>query len=159
MSKTELEIQNQFTPERQMIGVDLDGTMIKWDGWQGPEYLGAPLLPMIDRVRDLIRQGHDVWIYTARYGYPKDRSRTKEVLEGWSQIYFGKCLPITSDKAGFDIMFDDRAIQMVPNTGRTLKELIIERLNQLVKEMTNNYFGQASIIQLAKNAIADIEAL
>lgn len=31
------------------IGVDLDGTLAEYDGWKGPDEIGAPVEPMVER--------------------------------------------------------------------------------------------------------------
>lgn len=33
------------------IGVDLDGTLAVYKGWNGPEHIGEPIPIMIDRVK------------------------------------------------------------------------------------------------------------
>lgn len=33
------------------IGVDLDGTLAHYDSWRGVDHIGAPVIPMLDRVK------------------------------------------------------------------------------------------------------------
>lgn len=47
---------------RGWIGVDLDGTLAHYDKWIGPEHIGEPIAPMVDRVRAWLGQGIEVRI-------------------------------------------------------------------------------------------------
>ena len=35
------------------IGVDLDGTLAHYGGWIGPDHIGDPIAPMVERIFDL----------------------------------------------------------------------------------------------------------
>jgi hypothetical protein len=70
------------------IGVDLDGTLAHYDGWDGWNVIGPPIPLMLERVKLWLDQGKDVRIITAH------------MIEQW----------------------DDRAVQVVSNTGRTLAD-------------------------------------
>lgn len=48
------------------IGVDLDGTLAHYDGWKGPEHIGAPIPAMVERVKAWLAEGKEVRISTAR---------------------------------------------------------------------------------------------
>ena len=53
---------------RGWIGVDLDGTLAEYNGWQGPANIGAPIPAMVERVKAWLEEGRDVRIFTARVG-------------------------------------------------------------------------------------------
>ena len=100
-------------------GVDLDGTLAKYTGWQGVKHIGMPIEPMVERVKRWIKEGKDVRIMTARVN-PKnvDVEEAKATIAVWCQMYIGKELPMTCEKDyGMIELYDDRAIQVVLNTG------------------------------------------
>jgi hypothetical protein len=108
------------------IGVDLDATLAEYDGWKGVEHIGVPVPAMVDRVRHWIADGREVRIFTARvYCEPTDYARVAEVgsaiaaIQKWCEAHIGCVLAITYVKDfGMIELWDDRAVQVVPNTGR-----------------------------------------
>jgi hypothetical protein len=100
------------------IGVDLDGTLAKHDGVEGPLEIGEPIGPMVDRVRQWLAEGKDVRIFTARKSIDVDGSITN-AIEEWCEAHFGRRLPVTCTKS-HDIaeIWDDKAVQIIPNTGQ-----------------------------------------
>lgn len=107
------------------IGVDLDGTLAHYDGWKGPFHIGAPVEPMLARVRVWLAHGQEVRIFTARvYSPPDDETRRKEAEEArgaimaWCLEHLGQIIPVTNIKDfGMIALWDDRAISVVPNQG------------------------------------------
>lgn len=95
------------------IGVDLDRTLAESDGkWRGPNYIGPPIDAMVERVKKWLEEGKDVRIFTARY------PRGLPAIRRWCKKYLGRSLPITNVKDEKMIeLWDDRAIQVKPNTG------------------------------------------
>lgn len=99
------------------IGVDLDGTLAHSDR-RGTDHIGIPIRKMRIRVVGWLNGRHpsgstDVRIFTARTedSYP--------AIERWCIRVFGQRLPITNVKDYGCIEFwDDRAVQVVPNSGR-----------------------------------------
>lgn len=123
------------------IGVDLDGTLAEYNGWKGPENIGAPVPKMVERVKQWLAEGKDVRIFTARISYPNPadldvstpeytkRKNEAEIarlaINVWSARVFGRYLPITNVKDyGMVELWDDRAVQVIPNTGITVKEAV-----------------------------------
>ena len=108
------------------IGVDLDGTLAHYDGWQGIEHVGKPIKPMCDRVRAWLAEGKTVKIFTARVhgislGTPADQ--IKGPIEKLCMEEFGQILEITNVKDfGMIELWDDRAIQVEFNTGRKIED-------------------------------------
>lgn len=103
------------------IGVDLDGTLAKYDGWKGAHHIGAPIPKMVARVKNWLANGQEVKIFTARVSSQNNvlnRFVAIHTIEDWCLKYLGKKLPITATK-DFDMteLYDDRAIQIVQNTG------------------------------------------
>lgn len=105
------------------IGVDLDGTLARYDGWRGVAHIGEPVPEMLHRVLGWINEGRDVRIFTARVGDhvvdPEGLQLVQTTIEQWCHKHLGKVLPITNKKDFAMIeLWDDRAVQVEPNTGR-----------------------------------------
>lgn len=102
---------------RGWIGVDLDGTLAEYHGWVGEDHIGAPVLDMVERVKEWRAEGRDVRVFTARvFGA---RPGVVRVIEDWCLEHIGEALPVTCQKDyGMVELWDDRAVQIIPNTGR-----------------------------------------
>lgn len=111
------------------IAVDLDGTLAHYQGWANGE-VGEPIELMAARVRTWLASGKDVRIFTARVaetglrnqvGGVDDKSfadAQREIIQTWCERHFGTRLPVTATKDfGMVELWDDRAIQIVANTG------------------------------------------
>lgn len=102
------------------IGVDLDGTLAHYDEWRGVEHVGAPIAPMVRRVRRMLAAGVDVRIFTARVA-GSDAEVAARVVRAWSREHIGRALPVTCKKdMGMVRLYDDRAVQVERNTGRLI---------------------------------------
>jgi hypothetical protein len=117
------------------IGVDLDGTLAYYDGWKGIEHIGAPIKPMVDRVKMWLANGKTVKIFTARVdggevaiaaGDPagfavRDVAAVRAHIELWCLEHIGVVLPITNCKDyGMIELWDDRCVQVITNTGHAV---------------------------------------
>lgn len=111
------------------IGVDLDGTLAHYDRHRGVGHIGEPIEPMCARVRQWLEEGKDVRIMTARItvvpGCTDYREEEIQIniaaIQLWCLEQFGKTLPITCTKDYQMLeLWDDRAIQVEPNTGRRM---------------------------------------
>lgn len=109
------------------IGVDLDGTLAHYDHWRGPDHIGAPIVPMLDRVKAWLAEGRDVRVFTARVSHDGTEERRQQVHEAraaihrWCVNHLGKVLYVTNIK-DYEMLelWDDRAVQVEPNTGVVL---------------------------------------
>lgn len=100
------------------IGVDLDGTIAVYGGWKGADHIGEPIAPMVDRVKIWLSQGIEVKIFTARVAFDDDGSVLRSI-EVWCEKHIGVVLPVTCSKDyGMVELWDDRCVQVIPNTGR-----------------------------------------
>lgn len=108
------------------IGVDLDGTLAVYHGWQGAEHIGPPIERMAQRVRQWLKEGREVRIMTARVCPGKaDRQDCIAVIDAWCIEHFGHVIPTTHEKDTSMLeLWDDRAVQVIPNTGRRADSLI-----------------------------------
>lgn len=116
------------------IAVDLDGTLAHYDHFVSILTIGAPIMPMVERVKKWLTDGHEVKILTARVslatvaedftsGETLPMSRVHDAISDWCEEHIGTRLEVTCVKDWRMIeLWDDRAIQVIPNTGRTLSE-------------------------------------
>ena len=97
------------------IGVDLDGTLAHYEGWIGPEYIGAPIMPMLKRVKQWLREGKKVKIFTARVSDPENIP----YIEQWLIKQRIGGLEITNVKDfGMTVLYDDRCVQVLQHHAR-----------------------------------------
>lgn len=111
------------------IGVDLDGTLAHYDGWQGIEHIGEPIPKMMARVRRWLREGREVRIFTARCHEPAAVPH----IEAWlhhhnlhrntseAEAVQKFPLQVTNVKDfAMDELWDDRVVRVEANTGTAL---------------------------------------
>ncbi|WP_194725889.1 hypothetical protein [Noviherbaspirillum malthae] len=114
-------------------GIDLDGTLSYFDEYISEAHIGEPVPAMAQRVRELLAEGKDVRIFTARVdggevaiamGNPeghkyRDVDRIRRIIQDYTEKHFGKRLPVTNRKDyGMIELWDDRARHIVTNTGK-----------------------------------------
>lgn len=120
-------VKKQSQPKQPgIIAVDLDGTLATYDKWVALTHIGDPVPAMIDRVKQMLRDGYRVKIFTARcYGLNHEKKREFEAaIHRWTMKHIGVSLEATCMKEPLMIEFwDDRAIAVEKNTGRALQEL------------------------------------
>lgn len=108
------------------IGIDLDGTLAEYDGWQGAKNIGKPVPLMVERVKKWIEEGTEVRIFTARVSSNNpDRAEAYTTVLNWLIENIGCELNITSEK-DYELieLWDDRCVQVIPNKGIALRDLI-----------------------------------
>lgn len=112
------------------IGVDLDGTLAVYRGWNNGE-IGEPVPAMVERVKAWLADGQDVRVFTARVGvcgeYSAESLRTaneefareqEQLICDWCEKHIGQRLKVTAVKDFTMVeLWDDRAVQVYPNTG------------------------------------------
>lgn len=114
------------------VGVDFDATLATYDGWKGPAVLGKPVPEMVRRMKAGMAQGTRFWIFTARvnpsghdYKSSLDATQSYVAIAQWCMQVFGQLLPITHEKNQlWQEVWDDRAIQVLPNTGVFATDLL-----------------------------------
>lgn len=124
---------------KKCYAVDLDGTLAKYDGWDGFKTIGDPIPLMMDRVKKWISQGIKVVIFTARASNPKHIPHIEQWLES-NGLYN---LEITNIKTpNITRIYDDRAIQVKRNTGEIIgKENLIGE-NLTTYKLQNIYLNK-----------------
>lgn len=106
--------------------VDLDGTLAHYANTGNILDIGLPVPLMLERVQRWVKEGKEVRIVTARVNSEDNPHADKQrlVIEKWLQKYVGQKLPITCKKSHSMIeLWDDRAVQVIPNTGERVLAL------------------------------------
>jgi hypothetical protein len=112
--------QATFVPEKDWVGVDLDGTLSRTDNpghFEPPFPLGDPVLPMLEMVKSLLAAGVTVKIFSARACEPENIP----IIQDWARKHGLGKLEVTNQK-DFNLIrfYDDRAIQICPNLGMSV---------------------------------------
>jgi hypothetical protein len=127
------------------IGVDLDGTLAQYGGWKGANNIGAPIPAMVERVKKWLADGKTVKIFTARVWCPpepdawvfesngkceyldrkNEADMARDAIQAWLREHIGQELEITCVKDyGMVELWDDRAVQVVINTGCPIADYV-----------------------------------
>lgn len=126
-----------FNKETDWVGFDLDGTLAHYELGdylrRGAFSFGPPIVPMVERVKQLIERGITCKVVTARYQtYPLDQGfawdevrahnmALEEAVGYWTLEYCGEALEVTNAKDGYMyLMVDDRGVTAQTNTGYIL---------------------------------------
>jgi hypothetical protein len=108
------------------IGVDLDGTLAKYEGWRGPTHIGEPIPAMVARIQALLAAGYEVRVFTARMSHEGEARDVNLAVMEWTSRHIGQALRATCIKDFAMVhLFDDRATGVEPNTGRLLSEVAL----------------------------------
>jgi hydroxymethylpyrimidine pyrophosphatase-like HAD family hydrolase len=122
--------------KREVWAVDFDGTLVEYQTGDmekyGPDHIGAPITEMVNKVKAALDQGIEVFIFTARVNpFTDEFDDQLQAAESYGQILdwceqnLGQRLPVTHEKLRcFHKIIDDRAEQVIPNTGVFLSELV-----------------------------------
>jgi len=95
------------------VAVDLDGCLAHYDGWKGVEHIGEPIIMVRDYVKNLIDNGVEVRIFTARV---QEGEKAILPIQKWCYKHLGKSLDVT-DRKDMDMVciIDDRALNPMTN--------------------------------------------
>lgn len=95
-------------------GVDLDGTLARYNGFKGPDHIGEPIPEMVEQIKAWLAEGKTVKIFTAR-ACVKDHIPP---VEAWVEKHIGVKLEVTNVKDyGMVQLWDDRAVRVKYNQG------------------------------------------
>ena len=123
--------------------VDFDGTLGIYEKWEGPEVLGEPIVPMVERVREWLSNGDEVVIFTARVYYDDNGKFTKEdaeiserAVKAWCLDVFGQELEVTCMKdPDMEEIWDDRAIRVEKNIGEIETPELVSVSSDILEDM------------------------
>ena len=113
------KLNKSLSSDPSWIGVDLDGTLAEYHEYKGPASIGKPITKMVDRVKEWVANNKNVKIMTARANPNSSDFRASiTAIKKWCKKYIGKELPVVYEKdLHMAELWDDRAIQIQPNTG------------------------------------------
>ena len=111
------------------VGVDADKTLFVYDGtWHGPGHFGPPVPLMVARVKAHLDQGDTVKLFSARVSDPQWESVGLPAWQALSYRLFGEILEATNIKDyKMILLYDDKAIQVVPDTGELAIEVAVRQ--------------------------------
>jgi hydroxymethylpyrimidine pyrophosphatase-like HAD family hydrolase len=115
----------------EWIGVDLDGTLAAVDYSRPYNYrvIGEPIPRMVERIKAWRKLGTKVKIVTARVSTNLalyERMQCAKLIREWCLEHVGEELDVTSEKDYYmRELWDDRVVQVIQNTGMSLKEYAI----------------------------------
>ena len=133
------------------IGVDLDGTLAHYESF-GDGGIGAPIKPMVRRIKHYLKQGKDVRILTARVATFDDAELLKQTarIDRFCTEQFGQVLRITASKDyHMYMLLDDRAMQVIPNKGILVREELrraVRSLRDIEVDPTDAYLKAAAAL-------------
>lgn len=113
----------------QWVGFDLDGTLAdtRTENWPEP---GDPIPEIYERAKALIDLGVEVRIVTARAA---DAAQIP-IVKKWLRKHDLGNLMVTNEKdMNMLELWDDRAVQVEPNTGKPLGPNITDRIISIYK--------------------------
>lgn len=100
------------------VGFDFDGTLVK-----GHSGKGDVVVPMLNRLKEYLAQGVEVRILTARAGDLEGQ----RLVKMWLSKQGLPDLKVTDKKDyGMIVFYDDRARQVIPDTGIVVGEEVEE---------------------------------
>ena len=140
-------------------GFDLDGTLAKYDKWEGIDHIGEPVKPMVDLIKRMHAEGKVVKIMTARVAPcrledgtigeqftwltsepssdPDAKYTATQYIQDWceetAQLGFVPEIVYQKDHLMLEL-YDDRVKQVVPNEGFLVEDLYRE-CGKMLKEV------------------------
>jgi hypothetical protein len=119
--------------QQSYIAVDLDGTLAEYTEWAGVLNIGNPIPKMVERIKAHIADGSVVKIFTARASEwnADNLNQVVTAIQNWTEEHIGVRLAVTNEK-DYNMLFcyDDRAKQVVPNTGVLVEELLASLIEE-----------------------------
>ncbi len=145
-------VTGSYHQDPSWVGVDLDGTLAKYDGWVGEDHIGEPIPLMMAFVKRLVREGKRVKIFTARASDPEKIPPVKKWLE---RNGLGD-LEVTNVKdQNMTMLYDDRAAKVIANTGVILEKA---RQSAIMERSRATYFRGAVQGAVSFDDIEDVFA-
>lgn len=140
-------------------GFDLDGTLAKYDKWEGIDHIGEPVKPMVDLIKKMHAEGKVVKILTARIAPHKledgtvgesyitipdgeggaNRNYAHQFINDWCHFNLGFIPEIVYQKDHLMLeLYDDRVKQVVLNNGILVEDLYTECGKMLNRAISDN---------------------
>jgi hypothetical protein len=104
-------------PRKRVLAVDLDGTLLKYDGWKGDSYYGEPVQGMREVLQKIRNAGWIIVIWTTRGSKGAIQKHLANYNIPFDYINKNPGGPSgQSPKIFADVYLDDRAIRFEGHT-------------------------------------------
>jgi hypothetical protein len=122
MAKIEIEIPDPEKAHKEVyIALDFDGVIAHYDSWEAQgNKVGKPVKYMVSKVKEWLKKGYKVSIFTARLSHSQTTSEVEiqKIQNFLKENGLPETLQITCLKMYYFTHFvDDRAYHVIPNTG------------------------------------------
>lgn len=118
MNKEMKNFRQKYGFSEPWVGVDLDGVLAFHPSrqWNGYDWIGKPITPMIRRVKRWLREGKTIKIFTSRV---EGGSTAITAIHKWLESQGLPKLEVTNVKdSGLSEIWDDLAIRVKFNKGQ-----------------------------------------
>lgn len=120
-----------FKPNDPWIGVDLDATLAFYEKWEHSMKIRAMIEGMKQIVLQHLSAGQRVKIFTARMAHVDEAEEIQTGIQDWLEENGLPRLEATNIKDYKMLtLYDDRAMQVLPNKGITLDSAFSELWSQ-----------------------------
>ena len=106
------------------LAVDLDGTLLQYDGNQRGDVFGDPIPGMIETLQGVRDAGWKIIIWTVRRESPLMIEHLKKHNVPYDYINWQPWPKDGSNKVSADVFLDDRALRFDGNTNGLLKKIL-----------------------------------
>lgn len=133
-----------------IVAVDLDGTLLEYDGWKGPAHFGKPIQGVIDALHELKKAGWAVVVWTTRatdYGLRAHLERHHIPYDYINKHPWQP--PGSSHKVSADVYLDDRALRFTGNTQGLARRIMESELSWTEKKADLDVVDGDAIVDAA----------
>lgn len=93
--------------------MDFDGTLSTYDKWRGPDHVGSPVAKVIERVKELLKDGVKVKVFTARVADQEQAREATKAIQDFCRQHIGQALEVTNEKDPGMIGLIDDKLEMI----------------------------------------------
>jgi len=125
-----------------ILAVDLDGTLAKEVVPYTPNTIGRPVPLMLKRVKQQLKDGRTVWIFTARMSStahtPEQLHKNKALIKAYCKAVIGRTLPVTAEKhPHITEYWDNKSRQVETDTGKfVVQRAVHAAMSYTLKEVS-----------------------
>jgi len=108
-----------------IVAVDLDGTLLEYDGWKGPAHFGQPIQGVVEALHELKKAGWAIVVWTTRATDYALRAHLERHDVPYDYINKHPWQPPgSSHKISADVYLDDRALRFTGDTKNLAKRIL-----------------------------------